>query len=376
MAPSPKLIRILVASEPGLAGVKRQVIDYLSEMDLEGFEILLVYSLVRHEPAYVEELQRLKNRGIGIHELPMSGSISPWRDLQGLLGAMRLILQFRPDIIHAHSSKAGFLFRAAARLVRSKARVIYTPHAMACYFSRFFRFIEQAMSPLTDLFIAVSASEGGDIVRWSVAPSEKIEVLTMGVHPARLPRTFPKERIITACGRICRQKNPLLFFQAMSRVAESDPEIRFRWIGSFSDDWESREVAALLAASPHRDRFEITGWVPDPETFLREAVIFCMLSRYESFGYVTADAMLLEIPIIGVDASGTRDLVQSRQTGLLVEPQPEALTSAVMFLLNNPELARQWSRAGKHFVENTHSVGRMCAQMRSIYHRSVTTGNA
>lgn len=360
-------LRVLVASEPGLAGVKRHVVDYLREIDLQNFDILLAYSLVRQEPLYRDELQQLAARGIRLHEMRMTGPVSPGRDIPALLDAVRLIRREKPDILHAHSSKAGFLFRLAARLCRSPAQVIYTPHAMACYFSNFFQRIEQLAAKWTHLFIAVSPSEKEDLVRWQIAGASRIATLTMGVHPGPPSAQPAQPPVITACGRLCYQKNSLLFFQAMELVAQSHPEVRFRWIGSFSNDAESRAVEDLLVRSPHRHRFEITGWSSHPETYLAEAAIFCMLSRYEAFGYVTADAMRLGIPVVGLDVTGTKDLVRHRVTGLIVPSQPAAVAEAVQLLLERKDLRQALGHAGREVIMQNHTVARMTAQIETLY---------
>lgn len=57
--------------------------------------------------------------------------ISPWRDAVALLRLMRLLHQQDGDIIHLHSSKAGFLGRLGAMLLGQSGRVLYTPHGVA-----------------------------------------------------------------------------------------------------------------------------------------------------------------------------------------------------------------------------------------------------
>jgi glycosyltransferase involved in cell wall biosynthesis len=360
-------IKLLVASEPGTAGVKRHVFDCLDTIDLARFDVTFAYSVYRADPDYARLRDILARRGIVLHELTMTNRLTPWADLRAIVQAARLIASLRPDIVHAHSSKAGLVFRLGAALARTGVRVIYSPHAMAAYFSVFYHAVERFLGFFADLILAVSPSERDDLVRWKIKPPNRIRVLTMGIRPATVRAAPVSPPVIAASGRMCRQKNALLFFEAMELVAARVPVARFRWIGAPDHDRETRAVENLLANSPHRARFEITGWLDDPRPALAEASLFCMLSRYESFGYVTADALQMGLAVIGLAATGTRDLVHPGETGLIVAPTATAIADAVCALLANPDVGRQLGEGARRLIEQNHALEPMIRQLESIY---------
>jgi glycosyltransferase involved in cell wall biosynthesis len=108
------------------------------------------------------------------------------------------------------------------------------------------------------------------------------------------------------------------FRTALSMI--SHPSLRFRWVGDFGDDSESAQVKRLLADAGAPKEIEVTGWVSDPQRHLAALDTFCMFSRYESFGYVTAEAMLLGVPVLATPSSGTVDLVKDEDSGHMVPP--------------------------------------------------------
>src|SRR5262249_3061837 len=59
--------------------------------------------------------------------------LRPWRDLRALAAVRRLLKVGRFDVIHLHTSKAGALGRAAARLEGLTARVVHQPHGHLFY---------------------------------------------------------------------------------------------------------------------------------------------------------------------------------------------------------------------------------------------------
>jgi len=73
----------------------------------------------------------LSEAGVAVEIVPMKREISPLADMRALRSLTDLFRRQHFDVIHCHSSKAGFLGRWAARKARSQAAVVYSPHAFA-----------------------------------------------------------------------------------------------------------------------------------------------------------------------------------------------------------------------------------------------------
>ncbi len=365
-------MKILVASEPGFAGVRRHVIDVLLHIDTARFEVCFVYSLVRADALYARDIERLRARGIECREVPMGRGIHPSRDFIALLRLRRVIAEFKPDIVHGHSSKAGFLARIAARLVRPRPRALYTAHAMACAYSKIYWPLEMLAGCLTDCLVAVSQSEAEDFKRWRI-PARRAAVISLNVRDdyPRRARAEGGPIVIAACGRISRQKNGLLFFKTAVEVLARHPEVRFRWIGSFDEDSEAKEVRAYIASEPPAGKVEITGWVDDANAFIAESDVFCVLSRYESFGYVAADAMMMALPVVATRVTGLVDLVVDGETGFLCEPEAEKIAPLLERLIENPGLRAEMGRKGKARLQEGFGLDKTVRQVEELYSASL-----
>ncbi len=364
-------VRVLLVSEPGFAGVKRHVIDMLMHIDLARFELGFVYSLARQDATFQDEIKLLRARGVQCWEVPMTRSIRPWQDFSALLKVCRIILDFKPAIVHGHSSKAGFIARTAARLVPSHARTVYTPNAMACIYSRLYWFIEKVAGYLTDCLVAASPSEAADFLRWRIVPQKRIAGIPLNIrseyrYPDRAARQGASILIAT-CGRISQQKNGLLFFKTAIEVMARHPEVRFQWIGSFDTDQEAEEVRRFIKEEPGAEKVEVTGWVSDAEDRIAEADIFCLLSQYESFGYVVADAMAMELPVVATRVSGLVDLVQDGTTGLLCDPDKEQICNALSSLITDPLLRRTMGRRGREHVLQHFTLENTVRRTEALY---------
>jgi glycosyltransferase involved in cell wall biosynthesis len=111
-----------------------------------------------------------------------------------------------------------------------------------------------------------------------------------------------------------------------------------------------RKCAELARKNGVADRVQWRGAVSEEEKRDLYAhslgVLFPPLD--EDYGYITLEAMLAQKPVITcTDSGGPLEFVVDRETGIVAEPTPESLASAMDDLWNDRERARQWGNAGR-----------------------------
>ena len=166
-----------------------------------------------------------------------SRSLNPLTDLKALWELYIILKKIDDiDIIHLHSSKAGFLGRIVSFLLGKSSRTIYTPHAIS--------FLRLDVSPKKrKIFIWMerfASFFGGKTVACSQSEKEAIEeqgiknvtFINNGIKPLQIEK---KENIsnkitIISVGRLSIQKNPKLFNDIASEFKDN-PNIKFIWCG-------------------------------------------------------------------------------------------------------------------------------------------------
>jgi glycosyltransferase involved in cell wall biosynthesis len=171
--------------------------------------------------------------------------------------------------------------------------------------------------------------------------------------------------LISSAGRLSAQKAPANFVRAAAIISQSKPEARFLWIG----DGELRGIVEAEAARLGiADQFRVLGYVPDIRPFLNATDIFCLLSEYESFGYVTVEAMAHGLPAVGTRVAGTMDVIEDCVTGFLVEPNdPSTAANRIMSLMDSKELRTSLGGAAVESARRRFDVRRMAAETASVY---------
>jgi glycosyltransferase involved in cell wall biosynthesis len=100
------------------------------------------------------------------------------------------------------------------------------------------------------------------------------------------------------------------------------------------------------------------GNVPNTEIprYLHQADILVLPSLYEGHPKVVLEAMACGVPVIGADSPGIKDLIEHGETGLLCNPDPSGMRSALERLLSDAELRLRLGSNGRRYVEEHFSL--------------------
>lgn len=237
---------------------------------------------------------------------PFVRQIKMPRNLISRIMVLRSIVRKRKDplIVHAHSSFGGLYARVAMR--RSETHtILYTPH---CYsFERMdsgriarmlFRTVERILMLNTSGVAACSQREA-QLAR-ELNSKTPVVIVPNIVPPTRsspgasVSRPGPPP-VIVGIGRISRQKDPVFFAEAIRAIAESDPGVHAKWIGSTSDGRSSPIVHTLKNAN-----VEVIPWMERDHVLdcLSNASLYLHTSMWDGFPITILEAVALEVPVL------------------------------------------------------------------------------
>lgn len=368
-------IKILFILEATLGGTRKHVIDLLSFIDTKQFDITFCYSSHRCDKNFFPQLDVIKQRGIKCIEIPMTRNISLFQDFKCLILIYKIISKEKFHIVHSHSSKAGVLGRLAAKMVSRKIFTIYTPHSMAFNLNKIYKYIEKLLIPFTNTFIAVSESEKNEII--NNLNTQKIIRINPGVivEKERYDSAFLRrivgipdnKKIILNIGRLTLQKDPLTFFKALNTCVKKYQytSLYFVWIG----DGELKQlVEDYIKINNLGNYCSLLGWRTDIDVLIRGADLFVLTSLYESFGYVTCEAMSAYVPVIATRVVGTTDIVVDGVTGLLFEKLDYVcLANYIIELINDDSLRKTFGMEGNRRVKKYFNVENMVRYTEKLY---------
>jgi glycosyltransferase involved in cell wall biosynthesis len=312
-------IKVMHILEATAGGTRRYLEDMVHSGALDSFDCAFIYSTLGSDQQFYSLLQELNRRQWNLYDVPMKRNFDIYSYLRSVFGIRRAILDFQPDVIHCHSSFAGAFGRLACYFIKlsKRPKIVYTPNALPIHLGKHFEYIERLFAKFTDLFISISDSENQEIVQHCKVSPNRVSTVwpsidcsyysPISLESARVPLGLsPDEKVIVGMGRLCEQKDPLSFFEIYRRLKIDYPTLRAIWIG----DGELLDRMKELQTEFALDRILITGWVRDVRPFIAAANVVVVPSRYESFGYVTAEAQAAEKPVVATRVNGTVDIIK------------------------------------------------------------------
>lgn len=309
--------------------------------------------------------------GVTAHAVPMRRAISPLADLVALLRLWRLFRSLRPDIVHAHTPKAGLLGMIAATLAGVPMR-IYHIHGLPVVTSRGLRRALLTMSDrlscrLAHRVLCVSRSIRELATCERLVAGRRIEVLGAGsingvdaehrfrrsaevltaAQQVRMRWGIPQDAIVVGfVGRVVREKGVGELAEAWLALRQEFPSAHLLIVGT-EETHDPVDPATLqkLRADPNA-HFVGQDWETPP---LYAAMNVLALPTYrEGFVVVALEAAAMELPIVGSDVPGCRDAVVDGETGCLVPARdPHALRLALARYMRDPDLRRKHGLQGR-----------------------------
>jgi glycosyltransferase involved in cell wall biosynthesis len=360
----PRLLVLITLAEPGGA---QESVSLLLPALAESFDI----TLAAHGSGPLSESAR--QAGVPFVELRhVQRPIDPWRDLLGLIELFRLCRRLRPDIVHAHSSKAGALGRLAAALAGVPIRV-FTVHgwAFGAYGGlqgRCYLWLERWLSRLTTSVVCVAAAvrELGLTARacdpgQSVVIHNAVDVTSF----APIRRRSDPPRIISV-GRFAFPKD---FSTLASALARIQPDYRAVLVG---DGPDLPQVRAALGRQGLAPRVELLGARRDVHDLLAASDVFVLSSRSEGFPVSILEAMAAGLPVVASDVGGVAEAVVDGETGLIVPAgDAAALAGALERLLEDPGLRRRFGERGRERARRLFDVETFRVAHLELYRREL-----
>jgi len=228
--------------------------------------------------------------------------------------------KLKPDIVHTHLSKAGFVGRKAAWDAGIRWTVhTYHGNIFEGHFSRtkgyLFRVIEKRLAKRTSRLVAVSETLKerlcrliGGHGRWSVIPPPVTPLPAESRSRQEARKVFGIEenaRVLGFIGRLVPVKNPLFLVDVLKMLGGD-------WVLLVAGDGQLRgemEKAASRAGIFERVRF--AGWVREIADFYSAVDVLALASKTEGFGLSVVEALSADTPVVALAATGVVDVLDA-----------------------------------------------------------------
>lgn len=326
-----------------------------------------------------------EERGVHPIVIPELGrALHPLRDLITIYRVYRLIRHLKPDIVHTHTAKAGFVGRIAAWLAGVPVIVhTFHGHVFHGYFSplltRVFLLLERLTARISTAVITLSEDLRRDLAEtYRIARRSKITVLPLGLDLAGFaaaPRRTGQFRqqigvaegvpLVGIVGRLVPVKNHALFLEAAARIHAHQPDVRFVIVG----DGELRaELEARVDALGLRSVVTFTGWLRDLIPVYSDLDVLVISSINEGTPVSVIEALAAGCPVVTTAVGGLRDLLENGALGTLVPAgDAAALSTAIEAVIAQPEAHLAIAQRARAIMLERYGIDRLVQDLDELY---------
>jgi glycosyltransferase involved in cell wall biosynthesis len=356
--------RLLLTVYPPDGGASQHVVDLALGLDADRWAIDLACLPGSQPWTELEGRPNVRLHGLrGSHGRPTPGDLRDLPLLARLAG--------RADVIHAHSSKAGFLTRLAAFARGRRNRTLFTPHGWSFWAAegleaRAYLALERLAAHWCRTLITVSVAERREGLEAGVGRPEQYRVVLNGIELepyAGEPRPEPGR--IVFVGRLRQPKRADLAVRALAIVRRTRPEATLDVVG---DGPLRTGLEQLAEREGVKQAVRFLGVRNDVPQLLAGVACMLLASDYEGCPLTVLEAMAAGLPVVATAVGGIPELVVEGETGFLVAPdRPEPIADALEAILTEPDRGRALGAAGRERARALFSRERMIRETAALY---------
>ena len=227
-----------------------------------GFGVSVLTSDPRSQKHFIES-------GINVIDIDcIWRPIRPLKDLFGLIKLSKYLINSDYDIVHTHTTKAGFIGRIAASIARRKI-ILHTIHGFAFHehsslkVIKFYSILEKIAANFCDKIVSVSEYHRKWAIELNICNSSKIVTISNGIGVSPVPNTQENTirkltkadkqcKILLNVGRLAEQKGIEYLIDAVGDlVSDGNEEIICVVIGDGPKFSDFKEKVSKLNLGKH-----------------------------------------------------------------------------------------------------------------------------
>ncbi|WP_251344439.1 glycosyltransferase family 4 protein [Haloplanus halophilus] len=364
MSPEPHIFHLITRLIDG--GAVNALVPIATEVD--GFDVTVGYGSEVDQ----HNVEALHEAGVQTKQFPLIRHYNPVTAVGAVFTVARFIDREGFDIVHTHSTEAGIIGRAAARLAGAP-HVVHTIHGVPFVEDRndllnwFVERCERVAARWTDVQVSIADVIAEEYLSRGIGREEQYSTIRYGIdldefrdaEPATdLPGTEPRVLMV---GRLAEGKGFDVLLDAAERL-EEDVSILIAGDGPLQSDLEKE-----IYDRDFGDVVHLLGYRTDIPNMMAGSDILVLPSFREGTPLVIIEAMAAGLPVIATNIAGIPELIDDTKTGYLIKPgDASTLASRVDELAQDSDQREMLGHAGQK-RSNDFETGRMVSDYQSLY---------
>jgi glycosyltransferase involved in cell wall biosynthesis len=356
-------MRVLhVIARLNVGGTARYITRLAEELPKHKIETFVATGFVQGSEAEDPSAKKLK-----VIRIPSLGrQINPVKDHFAFKQLLEVIREVKPDILHTHTFKAGYIGRIKTKEINKAAgkrvKFVHTFHGHLFDDPEFsgpksliITSFERRLAKSTDAIVTVGAQVGKELLERKIGQPKQFTNIPPGVDPLKIPKVKPRKKItIGWIARVTGVKNPMRALE----IAKLFPDSQFLIAGG------GDMLNQVKAQAPQNTK--VLGWTDASKLFAASDIILST-SENEGMPIALIEAQLAGKPVVATNVGGVSEVVLNNKTGFVTRKNTEDLAKALEKLINSKFLRTAQGKAAKAHATKAFSVEKMISAHVSLY---------
>lgn len=360
-------------------GSETLVYEIASRLDKTLYDVSLAYFDFFGNENFREAFQ---DSGISLYQIHKNSAA----DYSAMQIMARIIRERNIHIVNAHHFVSMFYSFYACKIA-NRRKLVYTEHSnwevdnMPLKWKAIGRLLLRRL----DCVIGISDDVTNTLKMTFKLPSNNTYTIRNGVDVDTSKKKYDVElirdefelddgiKIVSMVANFRKVKNHLLLLQGFKELLKEFDNVKLLLIGQGTEnDPENSEgdVRGYIAKHGLYDKVILTGYKTDVRAILSISDIFCLTSYREGLPISILEAMSGGLPVIGTNVPGIRDVIMHEQNGILVGlGDYKALKDAMIKMLTNEEMRRNYGNASRKIAEEYYSIKRCVDRYQDLFLR-------
>jgi glycosyltransferase involved in cell wall biosynthesis len=351
-----------VIARLNVGGTARYITRLAEELPKHKIETFVATGFVQGSEQEDPSAKKLKVIRISY----LGRQINPIRDHFAFKQLLEIVKEIKPDVLHTHTFKAGYIGRIKTSEINKAAgkrvKFVHSFHGhlfddpeFSGFKSLIITSFERRFAMRTDAIVTVGARVARELLEREIGQPEQFTNIPPGVEPLKIPKAKPRKKItIGWIARVTSVKNPLRALE----IAELFPDAQFILAGG------GDMLEQVKAQAPRNTK--VLGWTNAAKLFADSDIILST-SENEGMPIALIEAQLASKPVVATNVGGVAEVVINNKTGFVTRKSTGDLAKALEKLINSKALRIAQGKAAKAHATKAFSVEKMIKAHVSLY---------
>lgn len=277
----------------------------------------------------------------------------------------RAIREYKPDCIHAHDMRAGFITAISAGNIPFMSHIHNNAFNSRGVSIKALAYYIAARKAKHIFWVSKSSYEG---YKFHNRFKEKSTILYNVIDIDALKEKMLTDEneysydVIYLC-RLTYPKNPQRFLNIISQIVKTMPTLKVGIVGTGELDAEIKALAKNLQIENNVD---FLGFQNNPLKMLHDSKVMVMTSRWEGTPMCALEAMALGVPIVSTPTDGLNQLIKEGVNGFLSEDDA-VLVQRICKLLEDASLRDKMSFEQQRLAKEINDKNQYKAILKEKY---------